>query len=72
MYFSKDADSVLTFESPWMHRGWSLAPNHIWLGDLGATPSPHHFTGSFTFVFGSKDSLTKETTCHRINNFNIY
>ena len=25
MYFSKDADSVPTFESPWIHRGWALA-----------------------------------------------
>ena len=25
MYFSKDADSVPTFESPWIHRGWSPA-----------------------------------------------
>ena len=27
MYFSKDTDSVPTFESPWMHRGWTPA---IW------------------------------------------
>ena len=25
MYFSKDADSVSTFESPWIHRGWTPA-----------------------------------------------
>ena len=25
MYFSKDADSVPTFESPWIHRGWTPA-----------------------------------------------
>ena len=25
MYFSKDSDSVPTFESPWIHRGWTLA-----------------------------------------------
>ena len=25
MYFSKDADSVPTFESPWIHRGWTSA-----------------------------------------------
>ena len=23
MYFSKDADSVPTFESPWIHQGWT-------------------------------------------------
>ena len=28
MYFSKDADSVPTFESPWIHRGWTLAISH--------------------------------------------
>ena len=28
MYFSKDADSVPTFESPWIHRGWTPAPVH--------------------------------------------
>ena len=28
MYFSKDADSVPTFESPWIHRGWTPASNH--------------------------------------------
>ena len=27
MYFSKDADSVPTFESPWIHRGWTPAPD---------------------------------------------
>ena len=27
MYFSKDADSVPTFESPWIHQGWTPAPN---------------------------------------------
>ena len=26
MYFSKDTDSVPTFESPWIHRGWTPAP----------------------------------------------
>ena len=25
MYFSKDTDSVPTFESPWIHRGWTPA-----------------------------------------------
>ena len=25
MYFYKDADSVPTFESPWIHRGWTSA-----------------------------------------------
>ena len=25
MYFSKDADSVPTFELPWIHRGWTPA-----------------------------------------------
>ena len=25
MYFSKDADSIPTFESPWIHRGWTPA-----------------------------------------------
>ena len=25
MYFSKDADSVPIFESPWIHRGWTPA-----------------------------------------------
>ena len=25
MYFSKDADFVPTFESPWIHRGWTPA-----------------------------------------------
>ena len=25
MYFSKDSDSVPTFESPWIHRGWTPA-----------------------------------------------
>ena len=25
MYFSKDADSVPTFESPWIYRGWTPA-----------------------------------------------
>ena len=29
MYFSKDADSVPTFESPWIHRGWTPAPLHL-------------------------------------------
>ena len=29
MYFSKDADSVPTFESPWIHRGWTPAPDHL-------------------------------------------
>ena len=28
MYFSKDADSVPTFESPWIHRGWTPALVH--------------------------------------------
>ena len=28
MYFSKDANSVPTFESPWIHRGWT--PAHIY------------------------------------------
>ena len=28
MYFSKDADSVPTFESPWIYRGWTLAKGH--------------------------------------------
>ena len=27
MYFSKDADSVPTFESPWIHQGWTPAKN---------------------------------------------
>ena len=31
MYFSKDADSVPTFESPWIHRGWSPAQEY-WSG----------------------------------------
>ena len=30
MYFSKDADSVPTFESPWIHRGWTLADRGSW------------------------------------------
>ena len=25
MYFSKDTDSIPTFESPWIHRGWTPA-----------------------------------------------
>ena len=25
MYFSKDANSVPTFESPWIHQGWTPA-----------------------------------------------
>ena len=25
MYFSKDADPVPTFKSPWIHRGWTPA-----------------------------------------------
>ena len=25
MYFSKDADAVPTFESPWIHQGWTPA-----------------------------------------------
>ena len=29
MYFSKDADSVPTFESPWIHRGWTPAENTL-------------------------------------------
>ena len=29
MYFSKDADSVPTFESPWIHRGWTPAANYF-------------------------------------------
>ena len=28
MYFSKDADSVPTFESPWIHWGWTPAVCH--------------------------------------------
>ena len=27
MYFSKDADSIPTFKSPWIHRGWTPAIN---------------------------------------------
>ena len=27
MYFSKDAEAVPTFESPWIHRGWAPAKN---------------------------------------------
>ena len=38
MYFSKDADAVPTFESPWIHRGWTPAlnywPHSFLLGDL--------------------------------------
>ena len=34
MYFSKDANSVPTFESPWIHRGWT--PAHLEAKDLGA------------------------------------
>ena len=29
MYFSKDADAVPTFESPWIHRGWTLASSTL-------------------------------------------
>ena len=32
MYFSKDADSVPTFESPWNHRGWTPALFRIFSG----------------------------------------
>ena len=38
MYFSKDADSVPTFESPWIHRGWTLAPFFVGKG-IPAFPS---------------------------------
>ena len=31
MYFSKDADSVPpTFESPWIHRGWTSVIQPLW------------------------------------------
>ena len=29
MCFSKDADSVPTFESPWIHRGWTPVASHV-------------------------------------------
>ena len=29
MYFSKDADSIPTFESPCIHRGWTLADEKV-------------------------------------------
>ena len=32
MYFSKDADSVPTFESPWIHQGWTPADDRGWDG----------------------------------------
>ena len=30
MYFSKDSDSVPTFESPWIHRGWTSVIQPLW------------------------------------------
>ena len=30
MYFSKDADSIPTFESPWIHRGWTPAMKRVY------------------------------------------
>ena len=45
MYFSKDADSVPTFESPWIHRGWT--PARSWWQSLGFfffwMKTPHAF-----------------------------
>ena len=39
MYFSKDAEAIPTFESPWIHRGWiptsfsfSISPSHEYSG----------------------------------------
>ena len=29
MYFSKDADSVPTFESPWIHQGWTPTEEEV-------------------------------------------
>ena len=51
MYFSKDADSIPTFESPWIHRGWTPAAyqaplsmgfsrQEYWSG--GPLPSPYN------------------------------
>ena len=36
MYFSKDADSVPTFESPCIHWGWTLASGSPRLPGVGA------------------------------------
>ena len=35
MNFSKDADSIPTFESPWIHRGWTPAFIYLFLTVLG-------------------------------------
>ena len=34
MYFSKDADSVPTFESPWIHRGWTPVIHSVDLASI--------------------------------------
>ena len=42
MYFSKDAVPVPTFESPWIHRGWTPAllpgKSHGWRSLVGCSP----------------------------------
>ena len=51
MYFSKDADSVLTFESPWIHWGWTLA--HLFMNcSLGVSSYLEEISGlSHSTVF---------------------
>ena len=55
MYFSKDADSIPTFESPWIHRGWTpaaelllvvLDEQHSWhRGAVGPGTPPNSASG---------------------------
>ena len=46
MYFSKDANSVPTFESPWIHWGW--------------TPAVHP-KGGQSYVFTGRTNAEAET-----------
>ena len=48
MYFSKDADSIPTFKSPWIHQGWTLA---ILMEDLCPGEQPIDCLVKIQYVF---------------------
>ena len=56
MYFSKDADSVPTFESPWIHQSWTPAAS----GEVGET------TGRY-----EKNTVLHNTPCRHIWLFKV-
>ena len=76
MYFSKDADSVPTFESPWIHRGWTpatvLSPTAWNIYQLASsltqgsnTYKPHRFIHKY-------QSQDLENSCWIIHGWKIY